>query len=84
MSLRSVAIATLTFACAALLSFSWSEQRGVSLSLDSAQARVGCPLTPVSVAGVARRQNRRAAYGYGYAAGGPGELPSEGAGAERI
>jgi hypothetical protein len=65
MSLRSVAIATSTFACAALLSFGWSEQRGVSLSIESAQARIGRPLTPVSVAGVARRQNRRAAYGYG-------------------
>jgi len=41
----------------------------VSLSVDEAQARVGRPLTPVSVAGVARRQNRRAAYGYGVGAG---------------
>src|SRR6516164_2150779 len=65
MSLRTFAIATSAFACATLLSFSWSEQRGVSLSVESAQARVGRPLTPVSVAGVARRQNRRAAYGYG-------------------
>ena len=60
-----VAIAISTFACTALLSFGWSEQRGVSLSIESAQARVGRPLTPMSVAGVARRQNRRAAYGYG-------------------
>jgi hypothetical protein len=60
MSLRTFAIATSAFACATLLSFSWSEQRGVSLSAESAQARVGRPLTPVSVAGVARRQNRRA------------------------
>jgi hypothetical protein len=59
----SVAIAT--FVCAALLSFSWSEQHGVSLLVDNAEARVGRPLTPVSVAGVARRQNRRTAYGYG-------------------
>src|SRR6185312_9187216 len=58
------AIATSAFACATLVSFSWSEQRGVSLSVESAQARVGRPLTPVSVAGVARRQNRRAAYRY--------------------
>ena len=65
MRLRTVAIAATTFAGAALLSFGWSEQGGVSLSVDSAQARVGRPLTPVSVAGVARRQNRRAAYGYG-------------------
>jgi hypothetical protein len=64
MSLRTFAIATSAFGCAALLSFSWSEQRGVSLSVESAQARVGRPLTPVSVAGVARRQNRRAAYRY--------------------
>ena len=64
MSLRTFAIATSAFACATLLSFSWSEQRGVSLSVESAQARVGRPLTPVSVAGVARRQNRRAAYQY--------------------
>jgi hypothetical protein len=28
----------------ALLSFGWSEQRGVSLSVESAQARVGRPL----------------------------------------
>src|SRR6266436_8338021 len=66
-SLRTFAIATSAFACATLLSFSWSEQRGVSLSVESAQARVGRPLTPVSVAGVARRQNRRAVYGAGLA-----------------
>jgi hypothetical protein len=64
-SLGKIAIATTAFACTALFSFSWSEQRGVSLSIESAQARVGRPLTPMSVAGVARRQNRRAAYGYG-------------------
>jgi len=66
MSPTKLAIAGSTVVCAALLSFSWSEQRGVSLSVESAQARVGRPLTPVSVAGVARRQNRRAAYGYGH------------------
>jgi hypothetical protein len=69
MTLKTVVIGASTFACAALLSFGWSEQRGVSLSVESAQARVGRPLTPVSVAGVARRHNRRAAYGYGYGAG---------------
>jgi len=65
MSLTTIAIGASTFACAALLSFGWSEQRGVSLSVEKAEARVGRPLTPVSVAGVARRQNRRAAYGAG-------------------
>ena len=69
LSLGKIAIATTTFACTALLSFGWSELRGVSLSIESAQARVGRPLTPVSVAGVARRQYRRGAYGYGYGAG---------------
>jgi hypothetical protein len=64
-SLSKLAIGISTVACAALLSFSWSEQRGVSLTVESAQARIGRPLTPFSVAGVARRQYRRAAYGYG-------------------
>jgi hypothetical protein len=62
-SLGKAAIAVSVFACATMLSFDWTEQKGVSLSVDSAQARVGRPLTPVSVAGVARRQGRRAAVG---------------------
>ena len=65
MNLRTFAIAASAFACGTLLSFNWSEQRGVSLSVESAQARIGRPLTPLSVAGVARRNYRRAAYGYG-------------------
>jgi hypothetical protein len=71
MSPGKIAIAISAFACTALLSLGWSEQSGISLSIESAQARVGRPLTPVSVAGVARRQNRRAAYGGGnyYGAG---------------
>src|SRR6266850_2242402 len=64
---RKTALAASAFTCAALLSFGWSEQGGISLSIESAQARVGRPLTPVSVAGVARRQNRRAVYGAGLA-----------------
>jgi hypothetical protein len=67
--LTKIAVAVSTVACATLLSVGWSEQRGVSLSVEEAQARVGRPLTPVSAAGVARRQNRRAAYGYGVAPG---------------
>ena len=35
----------------------------VSLSLDKADARIGRPLTPMSVAGVNRRVHRRAYYG---------------------
>ena len=62
-SLGKAAIAVSVFACATMLTFDWNEQKGVSLSVESAQARVGRPLTPVSVAGVARRQGRRAAIG---------------------
>jgi hypothetical protein len=62
-SLGKAAIAVSAFACTIMLSFDWTEQKGVSLSVESAQARVGRPLTPVSVAGVARRQGRRAAIG---------------------
>ena len=71
-SLGKTAIAVSVFACATMLSFDWTEQKGVSLSVESAQARVGRPLTPVSVAGVARRQGRRAAIGA--AAVGAGEV----------
>ena len=44
---------------AAPLSLQWS-QKNVVLSFDSADARVGRPLTPGSVAGVNRRIHRRA------------------------
>jgi hypothetical protein len=45
-------------------SLQWS-QKNVALSLDSADARVGRPLTATSVAGVNRRVHRRA-YRRGY------------------
>jgi hypothetical protein len=64
MILRNVAIAISTVACAALLSFGWSEQRGVSLGVESAQAADRSTVDPHS-AGVARRQYRRSVYGYG-------------------
>ena len=69
-NLRKVTLAASTFLFAGLFSFGWSEQSGFSLSVEKAEARVGRPLTPGSVAGVARRQNRRADYGYGYGAAG--------------
>ena len=47
---------------AAPFSLQWS-QKTVALSLDSADARVGLPCTPMSVAGVHRRAHRHAAYG---------------------
>jgi hypothetical protein len=46
--------------CAAPISVQWSQQKGLSVSQDSAYARVGRPLTATSVAGVARRTGRRA------------------------
>ena len=67
---RKIALAACAFSSAALLSFGWSAQSGVSVSIESAQARVGRPLTPVSVAGVARRQARRSVYGTGAIAAG--------------
>ena len=44
-------------------SINWTPTEGLSLSFGSAEARVGRPLTPVSVAGVARRTTRRAVVG---------------------
>jgi len=67
-NLTKVALAASAFVFAGLFSFGWSEQSGVSLSVEKAEARIGRPLTPMSVAGVARRQHRRAGYGYGAAA----------------
>ena len=60
-----------TVLCAAPVSMHWSPTKEVRLSLDTAQARIGRPLTPFSVAGVHRRMYRRAYYGgyggyYGY------------------
>ena len=62
-SVRKFLLATATLAFGALASISWSPGEGPSLGVESAQARVGRPLTPVSVAGVARRTTRRAVVG---------------------
>jgi len=56
-------IAAATLFCAAPLSLHWSPAKSPSLSVDTADARVGRPLTPMSVAGVNRRVHRRAYYG---------------------
>ncbi len=50
-------------------SVQYSPTELLSVSLDRAEARIGRPLTPGSVAGVNRRVHRRAYYGYGAAAG---------------
>jgi hypothetical protein len=56
--------------CAAPISLNLSQDKGMSLSVDKAQARIGRPLTPGSIAGVHRRYERRAYrrgyYGQGY------------------
>ena len=52
--------------CAAPVSVQWSPEKTLLLSVDRASARVGRPLTPVSVAGVARRTDRRAVYNSAY------------------
>src|SRR6516162_7139315 len=64
-----IAAAGATALCAGILcttpySLSVTPQGSVSLSLDSAVARIGHPLTPMSVAGVHRRAMRRT-YGVG-------------------
>ncbi|WP_229200689.1 hypothetical protein [Bradyrhizobium acaciae] len=63
MKLRNVFFAAAAVAIGISGSVDWSHDNGLSLSIDSAQARVGRPLTPVSVAGVARRTTRRAVVG---------------------
>jgi hypothetical protein len=55
--------ATAALFCAAPLSLHWSPAKSPSLSVDTADARIGRPLTPMSVAGVNRRVHRRAYYG---------------------
>jgi hypothetical protein len=62
-TIKQTFLATAVLAVATLVSPGWSPSGGLSLSVDSAQARVGRPGTPVSVAGVARRTTRRAVVG---------------------
>ena len=52
-----------TMLCAVPLSLHFSQETVVSVALDKADARVGRPATPGSVAGVARRSARRCARG---------------------
>ena len=49
--------------CATPYSLHFSQATVVSVALDTANARVGRPGTPASVAGVARRSARRCAAG---------------------
>jgi hypothetical protein len=54
---------------AAPISIQWSPAKTLTVSLNTADARIGRPLTPGSVAGVNRRVHRRAYYNYGGQAG---------------
>jgi len=60
--MKKIVIATVVLICGTLSSLDWSKERGLIVSLcpESAQAAVGRPATPGSVAGVARRSSRRA------------------------
>ena len=58
-SFGKAALAVSVFTCATMLSFDWNEQKGVSLSIERAQAQMDDPYTP----GDTRRQARRAAAG---------------------
>jgi len=59
---RQAILASAVLVAGVLTSVQWQGDR-VTVSVDTAQARVGRPLTPVSVAGVARRTTRRAVVG---------------------
>lgn len=61
--LRLATIIAAALFAAAPLSLHWSSANAPSLSVDTADARIGHPLTPGSVAGVNRRVHRRAYYG---------------------
>ena len=56
-------IATAAVLAVVPLSLRYSPVTVLSVSVDRAEARVGRPLTPMSVAGVNRRVHRRAYYG---------------------
>jgi hypothetical protein len=86
MKKMSVIGATLVAAAvlsAAPISLHQSQDKGLTLSVDKAQARIGRPLTPGSIAGVHRRYERRAGYYgrgyYGRGYYGHGGVPSQAA-----
>ncbi len=73
-ALRTATFASIAFVAAMMFSVAPSTNGGVSIGVEQAQARVGRPATPGSVAGVARRTTRRTvrrtAVGVGAAAAG--------------
>ncbi len=71
LSLLAVSVGVALVGAAVPASLHWSPANVALLSLDTAEAKVGRPLTPVSVAGANRRAGRRAVRaGAGVAAAG--------------
>ena len=62
-SLLGATLGAALICASAPFSLHWSPAKTLSLSVDTADARIGRPLTPMSVAGVNRRVHRRAYYG---------------------
>jgi hypothetical protein len=60
LSLFAVSVSGALVCAAVPASFNWSPAKVTLFSVDTAEARVGRPLTATSVAGVSRRVNRRA------------------------
>lgn len=67
--LKSAAVASIAFAGAMTISVVPSTTGTVSVGVEEAQARIGRPATPGSVAGVARRTTRRTVRRHAVAAG---------------
>lgn len=61
--MKRILLVATTLGCGIFGTIEWSRDNGLAISIQSAEARVGRPATPVSVAGVARRQTRRAVVG---------------------
>ena len=78
LTLVGMTAAAALLCAAAPISLQWSPGKTLSLSVDKADARIGRPLTPMSVAGVNRRVHRRA---YGAAAVGAAAVGAAAAGA---
>ena len=73
--LGKTALAVSVFACASMLSFERSEQKGVSLSIERAQAQMAEPASPgVTTRRSARRAGRATAMGADAAAAGAGAV----------
>ena len=60
LALVSATVIAAVVLSASPISVKWSAERNLSVSQDKAVAEVGRPGTPGSVAGVARRSDRRA------------------------